>query len=335
MSAAGFAAHLRGIDTELLQRLEQEVAFVEEELRAQICSQVELVAAVGRHTLEAGGKRLRPALVSLSAAATGLPYDMVRARKLGACMEMIHMATLIHDDVIDHAPTRRGLPTASSVYGNTASILSGDVLLSKAMRLLAVDGDIEIIRLVSEAVVQMAEGEVLELQTRGDFDLSFEAHVEILRQKTAIFIQVCCEVGALVAQADGGRQALRKYGHELGMAFQIADDLLDYRGDQTHTGKKQATDFREGCATLPLIHLRDRLSSDDLARARTWFGNGVADDEIKLLCEWMRDLGAFEASANDAEEHVQAAIRALDTLAPSPERDLLATVARFVSVRQS
>jgi octaprenyl-diphosphate synthase len=330
VSAIGAAA------PELMAQIETEIRLVEEELRQQVGSQVKLVREVGRHTLDAGGKRLRPALVSLCAEALGRPFDKDRARKLGASMEMVHMATLIHDDVIDNAPTRRGRPTASTIFGNTASILSGDVLLSKAMAILAVDGDIEIIRCVSNAVVEMAEGEVLELQTRGTFDLAEQDHFEILRMKTSVFIKACCEVGAMVAgSSPEEREALATYGHHIGMAFQVVDDLLDYRGDQVKVGKRQATDFREGCATLPLIYLRESLTESEQELTRDRFGNGVTDDEIRMICDWMDSRGAFKRAADTAEGHVQDAIAALAPLPSSPQKELLGAVAQFVSLRQA
>ncbi len=172
-----FGSALGEQETQLLAQLGEDISSVEAELTKQLASQVELVENVGLHTLEAGGKRLRPAFVSLSAKATGLTYDPKRARKLGACMEMIHMATLIHDDVIDHSSTRRGRETASALFGATGSILSGDVLLAKAMAILAIDGDLEIIRNVAQSVVEMAEGEVRELQGRHNFDLDESEHL--------------------------------------------------------------------------------------------------------------------------------------------------------------
>ena len=252
------------LDQGALEELGAEIAAVELELAKQVRSQVKPVSTIGAHVLQSGGKRLRPAFLKLSAKVCGLPFAEERAHKLSACMEMIHMATLIHDDVIDHADTRRGRPTASSIYGNTASILTGDVLLSKAMAILAIDGDLEIIRTVSNAVVELAEGEVRELESRNKFDLDEEEHYEILRMKTASFIQCCCEVGARLSGADlAFRDALGAYGHHIGMAFQIADDLLDYTGDKKATGKPLATDFREGCATLPLIYLIPLLSPSE------------------------------------------------------------------------
>lgn len=324
------------IDPQLLAQIAKEVALVEEELEHQVESQVRLVREVGVHTLRAGGKRLRPALVGLVAGATGCGFDPDRTRKLGACMELIHMATLVHDDVIDHAATRRGVSTASAVYGNTASILSGDVLLSKAMAILAEDGDLQIIRNVSRAVVDLAEGEVRELESRGNFDLPEAEHFEILRQKTATFIQTCCEVGALAAGASGEViEAAGRYGYHLGMAFQIADDLLDYRGFETVTGKPKATDFREGCATLPLIALRDKLTENESQIVKAKFGNGVTDDELRLICDWMRARGAFQDAEQAAMKHVEEAKAALSVLPESGRRELLDAVADLVASRKS
>jgi octaprenyl-diphosphate synthase len=250
-------------------------------------------------------------------------------------MEMIHMATLIHDDVIDNAPTRRGKDTASAVYGNTASILSGDVLLAKAMMLLAMDGDLSIIRTVSESVVDMAEGEVRELETRGDFDLGEKDHLVTLEMKTASFIQCCCEVGAILAEAPLSiRQAMRSYGYHVGMAFQIVDDLLDYRGDKAKTGKPLATDFREAQATLPLIYLRPLLSESEAQVARTKFGNGITDDEIRMICNWMDTRGAFAKAEASARAHVDQALECLNHLPDTATRDLLRAVAEYVVLRQ-
>ncbi len=323
------------IRPELLLKVSEEVAHVEAELDRQMHSQVAMVKNVSHHTLDAGGKRLRPAFVALSAKATGLPYGDDRARKIGACMEMIHMATLIHDDVIDNSATRRGKDTASAVYGNTGSILAGDVLLAKAMRILAEDGDLAIIRTTSHSVVEMAEGEVRELETRLQFDLDEAAHLEILRLKTASFIQCCCEVGALISGAPAEiQQALHDYGHHVGMAFQIVDDLLDYRGDKAKTGKPLATDFREGQATLPLIFLRDLLSEQEASVARQKFGSGVTDDEIRMISGWMATRGAFGKAELMAHDHVRLALEALQHLPETPARDLLETVAHYVIRRE-
>jgi len=258
-----------------------------------------------------------------------------RARSLGAGLEMIHMATLIHDDVIDNAATRRGRPTAGAEFGNTAAILVGDTLLARAMLLLSRDGDVDLVRLVAEAVVDVAQGEVRELEVRGDFDLDEKSHLEVLRMKTASFIECCCEVGGMIAGADKKTcEALRVYGHHVGMAFQIVDDLLDYRGDRSKTGKPKATDFKEGQATLPLIYLRERLSDAESNIARRRFGNNPNDDEIRMLTDWMDTRGAFARAEAVAREHVELALGALHVLPETFSKELLETVAEYVFRRE-
>jgi octaprenyl-diphosphate synthase len=329
-----FTAVPGSLNAASLEELSLEINAVERELTHQVRSEVKLVGAIGAHVLEAGGKRLRPAFVTLSAKAIGQDFDIARAHKLAACMEMIHMATLIHDDVIDNADTRRGRPTASAVFGNTASILSGDVLLSKAMSILAIDGDLEIIRTVSSAVVELAEGEVRELESRDCFELEEEEHFEILRMKTASFIQCCCEVGArLAGSTDSERDALGAFGHHVGIAFQVVDDLLDYAGQAT--GKPLGTDFKEGCATLPLIYLQPHLTSKERDCLSAKFGKGATDEEIKLICQWMDSRGALEQAKNTARRHIEKAKDSLQALPESPSRELLEAAADFVVSRTS
>jgi octaprenyl-diphosphate synthase len=324
------------IQAQLLRKVSEEVAEIEQVIRESTNSRVELIQQVSKQILEAGGKRLRPAFVILSGKVVNPDADMERLRKLGACMEIIHMATLVHDDVIDSAGTRRGKPTAASAFGNTTAIMSGDVFLAKAMSLLAADGDVEVFRTVADAVCEIAEGEVLELEARGDFDLDTDQHLEILKMKTASFIRCCCELGAIVAGATKAqRESLALFGHHTGMAFQIADDLLDYRGDKTKTGKPIATDFRDGQATLPLIYLRDNLSEAESHIARRRFGGSVNEDEIRMICDWMDTRGAFKKSEDLGNEHIATAHDHLDELDESLPRDMLHAVADYVLARQS
>jgi octaprenyl-diphosphate synthase len=325
-----------GLRAELLGQVSLEVAEIEREIIASTSSRIELVQKITKHTLEAGGKRLRPAFVILAGKAINPDADPDRLRKLGACMEIIHMATLVHDDVIDNSSTRRGRPTASAEFGNTASILSGDVFLAKAMLILAEDGDVSITRVVSKAVCEMAEGEVLELEHRGDYDLDEATHREILRMKTASFIRCCCEIGAMAAGGTKAQiQAMSDYGHHVGMAFQIADDLLDYRGDKAKTGKPIAIDFREGQATLPLLNLKSQLSEAEGQIARRRFGGSVNEDEIRMICDWMSTRGAFKASEDAAKDHLDMAHAALSTLEDSLPLNMLSAVADYVLARQS
>jgi octaprenyl-diphosphate synthase len=314
----------------------REVRLVEEGLRQTLVSEVPVVSEVGMHTLQAGGKRLRPAFLVLSAKATGLPYEEPKALGLGVCMELIHMATLIHDDVVDHASTRRGRETANALFGSAATILSGDIMLAKAMNLLSVHGTREITDVVAQAVIDMAEGEVSEMVARGAFDLAIDAHLEILRMKTASFFKACCETGGWTASAPPEMiAALASYGQNVGMAFQIVDDLLDYRGDEAKTGKPQAIDFREGCATLPLIFLRDKLSEGEREVAKRKFGDGVTDDELHMICNWMESRGCFAKTVAVADKHRRLAMEALAALPPTPGREMLEELAEMVVVRES
>ncbi|MBX3118355.1 MAG: polyprenyl synthetase family protein [Fimbriimonadaceae bacterium] len=334
MSVGAFSS-ASSVNKALVARVAREVDEVEHVLEQQVGSQVKLVRDVASHTLRAGGKRLRPALVALAASATGLEYDPARAHLLGACMELIHMATLIHDDVIDHADTRRGVRTAAAVFGNTAAILSGDVMLSKAMAILAEDGDIEIIRTVSKSVVDLAEGEVAELEVRGVFDLTKEKHYEILHLKTATFIQTCCRVGAMLAGADKPTcEALSEYGYRIGLAFQLADDLLDYRGDHAVTGKAVATDFQEGCATMPLLCLLPKLSPAEFEQTQAKFGTECSEDDIRMLCQWMDTRGAFAEAEEAARHEVRLAEKALCDLPESEESAMLQVLAELIVTRQ-
>ncbi|MBX3096998.1 MAG: polyprenyl synthetase family protein [Fimbriimonadaceae bacterium] len=336
MSTTFFTKLQERIPNEVMTNLIDGVLRVEAELGRQVKSEVGLVQNVGEHTLAAGGKRLRPALALLSAYATGRSFSPERVARLGACLEMIHMATLVHDDVLDRSDTRRGHPTAHSVFGDTASILSGDVLLAKSMRILALDGDLRIIRMVSDAVVEMAEGEVLELEIRGNFDLSMDEYLRVLRMKTAAFVECCCRIGAIAAEADRETEdTLGAFGHHLGMAFQMVDDVLDYVGETEKTGKPIATDFREGQMTLPLFYLREALPIGDANELRKVFGNGVTDVQLDKFAGWMDEYGAVAQARARAKEHEDEAARLLNSLPDTPERELLACITEFVTGRES
>ncbi len=319
-----------------LVQLASDVESVERRLSALVVSSVPLVSEVGKLTLEAGGKRLRPAFLILSARATGAKFDIQRAINLGACMELIHMATLIHDDVIDEADQRRGKPTASHQFGNVGSILSGDVMLARAMTLLAEDGDLEMIRAASTMVVTMAEGEAREVSVRGRIDLDEATHLLILREKTAAFVECCCRMGAMMTNAEPDRiAALAKYGHHLGLAFQMVDDLLDYRGQVSRTGKGTGTDFRDGCPTLPLILLYQKANAEQRKFLAQNFGTPASDDVLAEVHSLFEQSGTYAETEARATAEMDLALAALELLPKGSHRDLLAAAGRFVLKRDA
>ena len=308
---------------------------VELRMNQDLGSDVRTVYALTRHLLNAGGKRLRPAMLALSARAIQSEPDTDRIATVGAAVEFVHMATLVHDDVVDNTATRRGKPTANAVFGNGVAVLSGDYILARAMRLLAVDGDLRIIRTVSEITVDMSEGEVMEIAATGKPDLPMADYMEILRKKTAVFVEGCCRCGAILAGAEQGLEnALADYGYRLGMAFQLADDLLDYTGDPCVTGKPRGSDLRDGRATLPFLIAMDAATARERKRLLAAFGNArVADEEVLEVCDILEAHGAFDRTREAARDHVEKADAALSLLPPSTARECFAALTDFVVQR--
>lgn len=332
---AGVAAKL--MDSGIGEAIAADGIAVEEILRTVVFSDCQTVERVGTDLVSAGGKRLRPMLVVLSARACGRDELDLPVYQAAAATELIHMATLIHDDVVDEAPTRRGLPTAFSLFGKAASVLSGDVMLAKAMDLLAQTGSIEVIRVISSAVVAMAEGEVREVEARGNFELTKSAHFEILRLKTAEFMAACCETGGILSGAsEAERRALADYGLHVGMAFQIIDDVLDYAGNPEVTGKPKGTDLIEGCATLPLILLRERSGAERRERLEKLFGRTTGDsDAVSRVAKEMRSEGVLDEAEGAAREHIAHAIAALHALPENRSRLFLEEVTELILARKS
>ncbi|MEN3001971.1 MAG: polyprenyl synthetase family protein [Armatimonadota bacterium] len=330
---------------ELFAPIYAELEAVEAFLNAQAETPIPQFSALTRHLLSAGGKRLRPALVILSAYAAsperfGERYrnghgNSTRLIAIAGCMEMIHMATLIHDDVIDQTFLRRGKPTVNALYGNLATVLSGDYILARALRYLALDGDLRIIQQVAQVTTAMSEGEVQEVFLRRQLNLSEQDYLEVVRRKTAEFIAGCCRVGGYLVDAEEATlDALESFGRHLGIAFQIVDDLLDYVGDPEATGKPNGVDFREGCATLPLIHFYAN-APEPLRRAlQSEFGVPIAPERFAYYTEQMRLAGSLRYAAEVAECYRQKALEALRTLTPSLARKTLEEVARFITERK-
>ncbi len=337
MSATTFVTSAPALTpaTRFLEFVQPDLIAVEERLDSEITSEVREVYGLCGHVLSAGGKRLRPAMVALSARAICAEPDLARLNSVAASVELVHMATLIHDDVVDNTAMRRGKPTANAVYGNGVAVLTGDFLLARSMRILAVDGDLRIIRLVSDMTIEMSEGEVMEILATGNPKISPERYYEILRKKTAVFIEGCCRCGAMLA---GGTQdqvdALAEYGYRLGMAFQIADDLLDYTGDPLVTGKPVGSDLRDGRATLPFLLALNEAEAADRDSLLAAFGNAtLSDAAVADAVHTLARYDVFERTRAAAREHVEMAEAALEQLPNSCARECFAALTHYVVQR--
>lgn len=310
---------------------------IERLLNEEIRSDVRAAYAISGHTLSAGGKRLRPALVALSGRAVQNTFPARTIYASAAAAELIHMASLIHDDVVDNADARRGRPTANAAFGNQISVLVGDYLLAKSIHLAAGEGRIDVIRMFSRVTVGLSEGEVLQITAKGDVDTSEETYRRIIEKKTAGFIAGCCEVGAVLAEASPTvLDAVSSYGLNLGLAFQIADDLLDYTGDPAITGKPRCGDLREGKMTLPLIlALRDMAAGERRSLLEILQEpEALTEGDIACVQEAISRHDGYERTAWVARGYVHAAQAALAALPPTPYRSALSELADYALTRQ-
>ena len=267
----------------------------------RMVSNVPLIPQLAGHIIAAGGKRLRPILTLASTRLCG--YDGQRHRKLAACVEFIHTATLLHDDVVDASNLRRGGPSANALFGNEASVLVGDFLFSRAFQIMVEDGSIDVLRILSTASAVIAEGEVLQLTTTNDSATSEQAYLEVVRAKTAELFAAACRIGAVVAaRPQSEEEALRTFGLNLGIAFQIVDDVLDYSAEQKRLGKTVGDDFREGKVTLPVILAIHRGSEAERA-----FWHRTLDESVQREgdLEHAQDLLHRHNTLRDAVERAR------------------------------
>ena len=301
---------------------------IDERMRSDAAPRIPEVTA---HLVNAGGKRLRPMLCL--AAARLCAYDGPNDARLAATVEFIHTATLLHDDVVDGSETRRGRPTANLLWDNTSSVLVGDYLFARAFQLMVETGSLRVLGILSAAAATIAEGEVLQLTAQRNLAVDAETYIRIARGKTAALFAAACETGAIVADASADRvEGLRAYGDALGIAFQIADDLLDYRGDSARTGKAVGNDFAEGKMTLPVI--RSVASGEDRPFWERTIGKGrvEAGDLDRALAIFARH-GALDAAAQEARRWSARAREALSPLPRSPLRGVLEDLADEVVSR--
>jgi octaprenyl-diphosphate synthase len=296
-----------------------------------------LIPQLAAHIVAAGGKRLRPLLTLAAARLCGYPGPAGGDRHvaLAACVEFIHTATLLHDDVVDESSLRRGLASANAVFGNQASVLVGDFLFARAFQVMVADGSLRVLAILSTAAATIAEGEVLQLVTQNDLSTPEDRYLEVIKGKTAALFSAACQVGAVVAERPAHEEAaLAEYGLNLGIAFQLVDDALDYAADQATLGKTVGDDFREGKITLPV--LLAHAAGDAAARAfwrRTIEASEQSGDDLEQAMALMGGCGAIPTTLARAGRFAAVAKAALDVFPDTAWRRALIDVADYTVSR--
>jgi octaprenyl-diphosphate synthase len=306
---------------------------VEREFERQVQSKVAVIPEIGKYIQKSGGKRVRPAVLLMAARLCG--YTGPRAVLNAAVVEFIHTATLVHDDIIDDAELRRGQKSVHSRWGNDVTVLAGDFLYIKSMAMALTQDTLEVVRLLCDVTLRMIEGEIYQLTKNGVVDLTEEEHFEIIRRKTAYLFAGCAQIGGMLGEAGEGRELeLREYGFNLGVMFQLIDDLLDFTGEAETIGKPIGGDLREGKVTLPIIHLLKHGGAEADALVRDMVQQRHVTSEnwarVKALLVEHRSI---EYAYARALEFGEAAKRHLRVFPDSPERDALMAMADYVLYR--
>ena len=324
----------KNIKKEILALAGPDLLLVEQALEANLTPNLDLVRQVAGHLLFAGGKRLRPLLMIHAARMCG--FQTGQEIEFSTIFEYLHAATLLHDDVVDGSDTRRGKPCAHTLWDAPTVVLTGDFLLGTALVIAARTKSLRVIEVIAQITADMSQGEILQMQKRGNPDLTEDEYNEIIECKTAVLIQGACRSGAIVAGVDQNQEtALKNYGWHLGMAFQMADDLLDYTATAEQLGKNPGADMREGKLTLPLIYSLGKADAQD----REWMLAAMTrpqfdQEEFESLKTCLIRLGGIEYTNKRALAHVQSARDALDVFPESPSKHLLELIADYSILRK-
>jgi octaprenyl-diphosphate synthase len=313
---------------EVFELYEPELKIVEDRLKDLFNSPVFTIPLIGKHILDGGGKRLRPLTLLLSAKVAGYKGDAHLT--LAGIVESIHTASLLHDDVIDGAEARRGKSPAHSIWGNQIVILVGDFLYSNALRLAVMQKNHRIMETLSEATTRMTEGEILQLAKTGDPDITEEEYIDIITAKTAVLISAACRLGAILGSLPEDREnALARFGMKGGIAFQMADDILDYMADEDELGKRLGSDLREGKITIPLIHLLKTASDTEIEEVKGIIKGGCGKRGLKRIQNLFIKYNAIDVSLGKAQSLVDDAKAELSIFSDSPAKEALFTIADF------
>ena len=336
---------------EIFTRMSDVLDLVDRSMRDQLTSASELLPLLGEHVLSSGGKRLRPLLVVLSAELCG--YTGPRRVQLGAALELIHTATLLHDDVVDLADIRRGQSSANAVWGNRRAVLAGDFFYARSSSMIVEDGNLEILEIFSQAIRLMSEGELLQLQRSFDATISESHYYKVIERKSAILLSAACEIGTVLGGVTRGEvRQVAEFGRQLGIAFQVRDDVLDYQADAVALGKPLCADLREGKVTLPLLLTLKRCTRGENeliagvlktaarmasanAIARIEEKNPVPEEELDLnpVFELIERYRGVEDSMRRAEEHARSSAAAIAAFPDGDAKRALLDLAKYAIYR--
>ena len=319
---------------QLKESVEDKLLLVEEKIKSKLISDVELVKKMTDYHLDTGGKRLRALLTLGSAKICGYSKG-TRDINLAACVELIHAATLMHDDVIDNGSVRRGKKTLNNIWNNHSSVLIGDYLLSRCFEMMVEDGNIEVLKLLSSTSSKIAQGEVLQLQHQGEVDMLEETYLKIISAKTAELFAAATKVGAILSDMKSKeKEALEFYGRNLGLTFQIADDTLDYNSELKSFGKKIGQDFYEGKITLPIILLFQKADGKEKERLKEIFSKKVRlKDDLEYTLSLIKKYEIIKACYKKAEHYINLASNSLSVFSDSEEKSILENLTSFSLTR--
>ncbi len=315
---------------QLKDSVEEKLILTEEKIKSKLSSDVQLVQKMTDYHIETGGKRLRALLTLGSAKLCGYSKGS-RDINLAACVELIHSATLMHDDVIDEGTVRRGKETLNKVWNNHSSVLIGDYLLSRCFEMMVEDGNLEVLKLLSSTSSKIAQGEVLQLEHKGEVDMLEETYLKIISAKTAELFAAATKVGAILSDAESKeKDALEFYGRNLGLTFQIADDTLDYNSELKLFGKKIGQDFFEGKITLPIILLFQKSSSDEKINLSKIFTREIrTKDDFDNIIFLIKKYKIIKECYQKAQHYINLASNSLSVFKNSKEKDILKNLTSF------
>jgi len=317
----------------ILAAVEDDLDEIEKALADNLNPYLDLVSEVAGHLLFSGGKRLRPLLMVLSARICG--YTGNYEKTFSTALEYLHTATLLHDDLVDEATLRRGKPVANAAWGNSIAVLVGDYLLARALSISAGTGRLKVIQVLAELTENMSQGEVHQLMRKGDIDLAEEEYLEVIRRKTAMLFEAACRVSAMLADAPVEKEnALAEYGYNLGIAFQMADDLFDYTLTTSDFGKEVGADLREGKLTLPVIHALNQATSDDRdLMIKIIRDKDFSREDFKTLTGLLDKHGGLAYTEKAAAAYIDNSKKALSIFEPSQTKDVLLDLADYALAR--